>query len=237
MDNKPEQKPKKKLSKSDRIKLSIMVILIVALVVATILLMPYVLSLRDEAVREALKEYITSKGIWGVLILLGMQILQVVVAVIPGEVIEVLAGLLYGTFGGYFICTIGVLISSIAIYYTVRALGYKSVDKILGEGKLSKFKFLHNQRRLETVVFILFFIPGTPKDLLTYFVPFTNIKPLHFFIISTVARIPSIISSTFAGSSIGDGKWLQTLIIFLVIGVVGIAGIIINDKYTKKIDK
>lgn len=232
-----EKKLKHKLTKKEKTKLVVMILVIIALLVATIALMPYVLSLRDEAVRNALKEYIVSKGVWGILILLGIQILQVVVAIIPGEVIEVLAGLLYGTFGGYLICTLGVLISTIGIYYAVRALGYKSVDKMLGKGKLSKYKFLQDQRRLETLVFILFFIPGTPKDLLTYFVPFTKIKPLHFFIISTVARAPSIISSTFAGSSIGEGKWLQTVIVFLIIGVIGIVGIIVNDKFTKGIKK
>lgn len=233
------EKPKrfKNYSQKDIIKLVILAVIAISLVVATILLMPYVISLKDEAVRNSLKEYIYSKGPLGVLILLGIQVVQVVIAVIPGEVVEVISGLLYGTFYGYLICTIGVLIGSVMIYYTVRALGYAFINRIVGEGKLSRYKFLQNQKKLEVIIFILFFIPGTPKDMLTYFIPFTKIKPLHFFVISTIARIPSIISSTFAGSSIGDGKWTQTVIIFVIIGAVGLLGIIFNERFINAVKR
>jgi len=199
--------------------------------------MPWIISLKDAKARDALREFIYSKGAFGVLILLGLQVLQVVVAIIPGEAIEVLSGLLYGTFYGYVICTVGMLIGTVMIYYTVRALGIVFINKMLGEDKLSKFKFLHDEKKLEMVTFLLFFIPGTPKDLLTYFMPLTKMKPITFFVITTVARIPSIISSTFAGASIGEGKWVQTVIIFCVIGLVGIVGIIFNDKFMKSVNK
>lgn len=221
---------RKRYTKRDIIKLVGLCMFVVLLIVAAILLMPYVIQLKDEAIRDAFREYIHSKGIGGVFILLGIQVLQVVIAIIPGEVVEVLSGLLYGTWGGYLICTIGLTIGTVIIYYTVRVLGYSVITRVVDAKKLAKYKFLHNQKRLEVIVFILFFIPGTPKDMLTYFIPFTKIKPLHFFVISTIARIPSIISSTFAGSSIGDGKWVQTIIIFAVIGAVGLLGIVFNER-------
>lgn len=228
---------KSKYTKKDIIKVIILAIIAVSLMVITIKLLPYVLSLKDDDIRNNLKEYITSKGFVGVLILLGFQVLQVVVAVIPGEIVEVIAGLLYGTIGGYIVCTIGILVGSVIIYYTVRALGYKFINNITGGERFAKFKFLHDAKKLDMVIFLLFFIPGTPKDILTYFIPFTKIKPLNFFIISTIARIPSIVSSTFAGASIGDGKWGQTVIIFVVIGAIGILGILFNEKILKKFNR
>lgn len=220
--------------KTDFIKFVIFAIIIVGIVAITIELLPWMISLKDESGRDAFQEYIHSKGAFGVLFLIGVQILQVVVAFIPGEPIEVLSGLLYGTWWGYVICTIGMLIGTIMIYYTVKVLGMSFINVLTGnKSKLDKFKFLQDTKKLETLVFLLFFIPGTPKDLLTYFMPVTKMKPLTFFIIVTVARIPSIVSSTYAGASIGDGKWLQTVIIFVVIGVVSLLGIMFNDKIMK----
>lgn len=229
-------KETRKNNKKDFIKFIVFGIFILLIIGITIWLLPWIISLKDEEARATLQEFIYSKGFGGVFILLGIQILQVIVAFIPGEPIEVISGLLYGTWGGYFICTIGMLIGTVLIYYTVRLLGFSFVDKLTGGGKLNKFKFLKDTKKLEVITFILFFIPGTPKDLLTYFMPFTKIKPLSFFTIVTVARIPSIISSTFAGASIGDGKWIQSIVIFAIIGVVGILGIIFNERFVKSIN-
>lgn len=215
----------------DFIKFVVLAAVIAAMVGVTIWLLPWIISLKDEAGRDAFQEYIHSKGSWGVLILLGVQILQVVVALIPGEPIEVIAGLLYGTFGGYLICLAGMLLGTVFIFYMVKWLGASFFHDIIDESKFERFTFLKDTRRLEVITFILFFIPGTPKDILTYFMPLTRIKPLVFFTIVVVARIPSILSSTFAGASIGEGKWLQTVIIFLVIGVIGILGICFNNTF------
>ena len=75
---------------------------------------------------------------------------------------------------------------------------------------------------------ILFFIPGTPKDILTYLCPFTKIKPLHYFILSTFARIPSIVSSTLVGDTLADGSMWTAAIIFVATGVLGLIGITLN---------
>lgn len=225
---------KKKYTVKDIVKLIIFLLLVCLMIGIVLYLLPWIIALKDEPARAALQEYIHSKGIGGIAILFAIQIFQVIVALIPGEPIEVIAGLLYGTVGGYIICTIGMLIGTVIIYYTVKLLGYSFINRMVGEQKLSKYKFLQNEKRLEMITFLLFFIPGTPKDLLTYFMPFTKIKPSTFFTIVVVARLPSIISSTFAGASIGDGKWLQTVIIFCVIGFLGIIGIIYNEKFMKK---
>ncbi len=222
-----------KQNKVEFIKFVGFAVIIVILTFVTIKLFPHMLSLKDESGREAFQNYIHAKGVYGILILIGVQMLQVILAFIPGEPIEVLAGLLYGTLGGYVICTIGMLIGTVLIYYMVKLLGMGFINRLVGGGKLDKYKFLHDTKKFEMIVFFLFFIPGTPKDLLTYFMPATKIKPMTFFILVTVARIPSIISSTFAGSSIGEGKWLQTIIIFVVIGVISVIGIIFNEKIMK----
>ena len=81
-----------------------------------------------------------------------------------------------------------------------------------------------NPKKIEYIMLILFLIPGTPKDLLVYVAGLLPIKPLRFLIISTFARIPSIVSSTVAGSSIVEGNWkigvVLYALIFIVVGVI-----------------
>lgn len=223
-------------TKGDWIKFAIVAVVIALMVALTIYLIPIIATLGTEEGRAAFTKYIQENGAWGVVILEIIQITQVILAVIPGEPIEVLAGILFGTFWGYVWCTIGMLIGTVLIFYAVRFFGKRVINALADSKQLEKFKFLHDARRLEMLVFLLFFIPGTPKDILTYFMPLTKIKPLRFFVIVTVARIPSIVSSTFAGSSISEGNWMQSIIIFAVIGVIGLLGIWLNDILMKRLD-
>lgn len=87
------------------------------------------------------------------------------------------------------------------------------------------------------MIFLLFLVPGTPKDTLTYLVPLTPILPWKFFVLSALARIPSVISSTFLGSSLGSGNWVLTVAIFLLTAVIGLLGIYFNDRFMKKFKK
>lgn len=203
----------------------------------TIWCLPTILSLKDEAGREALRAYIQDKGAWGFLILSGIQMLQIVIAFIPGEPVEVVAGVLFGTFGGWAACTLGSIAGTVFVYYMVKLLGISFVGELVDLKKMERFRFLRETRRLEAVTFLLFFIPGTPKDLLTYFMPFTKIKPLSFFSIVAVARIPSIVTSTFAGASISEGKWLQTILIFAGTAGIALLGIWLNRRLEKHLQK
>ena len=90
--------------------------------------------------------------------------------------------------------------------------------------KLENSKIMKNTEKIEFIMLILFLIPGTPKDLLVYIGGLLPIKPLRFILISTFARLPSVISSTFAGENLASGDWMFSVIIyvatFVIIGVV-----------------
>ncbi len=219
---------KSKLAKI--IKIVLAVLIIAALIFAAVKLFPWFISLKDAENRDLFKQQIDSMGIWGALLFLGLQVLQIVVAVLPGEPVEIIAGMLYGTVVGMLMCLIGIFIGSAIVYGLVKLFGKNIIDKIFKKEETSKFEFLRNTEKIEMMVFILFFIPGTPKDALTYFSPLLNIKPIRFFIIATIARIPSVITSTYAGASIIAGKWWQTVIVFAISGILGILGIWIHNK-------
>lgn len=217
------------------LKRGIILLLALAAVFATIKLFPWFSALvSDASAREDLKAYITSLGWRGFFYMLGIQVLQVIVAVLPGEPVELLAGMIFGAFGGLLVCMLGLCIGTAAVFFTVRALGKDFVTKRMNNEHKGLLAFLNDSKKLELLTFILFFIPGTPKDVLTYVAPLTKISPSHFLVIATLARIPSVITSTYAGNTFINGELYKTVIMFILMGALGIAGIIINNSIMKK---
>ena len=207
--------------KKQIVKICVLAVLIIAMIVVTIILWPKVMSLRNPETREQFQQYIESLGFKGVLLMLGIVVLQIVVAFIPGEPIEVMAGFLYGTWGGLAICLIGSLIGSAIIFLLVKLLGKNWIQHVVDSEKFQKYQFLKNPTKRDSMIFLLFFIIGTPKDVLTYFAPFTGISVWRFLAIISIAKIPAIISSTMAGSSLGQGNIVKTIIIFAVAAILG----------------
>ncbi len=167
--------------------------------------------------------------------LVGLQLLQILVPVLPGEPIEFLAGMCYGTLGGMTIIFLGSFLSSFVIFFCVRKLGKNFIYTFLGKEKISKIensKLFSNPDRIELILLIIFLIPGTPKDLFIYIAGLLPIKPLHFFLISTFGRFPSIISSTFAGSKLIDGNWTLSIISYAVTFLI--SGIVLALYYKSK---
>lgn len=225
-------KKEKRLNKSLTVKLITLIVFVVLAVCCTIWLYPYIAQLNDPAVREQYKQEINNLGWEGFLIMLGIQILQVVFAVIPGEPVEIIAGLLYGGIGGLLLCLIGVFIGTVIIFYLVKLFGKPLVDCFVSPERFEKMKFLHDERRVEWLTLILFLIPGTPKDLLTYIAPLTPINAKRFFIISTVGRLPAVLTATFAGAAIYEGNYLFVLLLFAVATGLTLVGILVQRLIT-----
>ena len=208
----------------------IVMILVLALCVGLIIyLFPIIRNIATPNGQAEFKELIKQSGIKGVLILFGLELAQVLLVILPGEPLEILAGMCYGGFWGTIFLLVSVFITTTIIFYTVRKFGrefiYHAFDKEKVE-KLEKSKWFKNPKNIEYVLVILFMIPGTPKDLLVYIGGLLPIKPIRFILISTFARFPSIISSTLAGSSIIEGRWVMMLIVYVI--PLLIAGIIIT---------
>ena len=218
-----------------RIKHFLILLLVIAASILTIKLFPWFTSLvKDASARNALKEYVAALGWKGYFYMLGLQVLQVIIAVLPGEPVELLAGMIFGTFGGLLICMLGLLIGSSLVFFTIRKLGSGFAMKHMNHEHKGLLAFLNDSKKLELLTFILFFIPGTPKDMLTYIAPLTKIRPLHFLVIATLARIPSVITSTYAGQAFIDGELWKTVAMFIFMGIIGIAGVLVNNSIMDK---
>lgn len=216
-----------KLSKRNKIILFVAVIVIAVALCAFIawLCKPFISMLGDPATQLRFEEWVSSLGAAGVLVMLAIQVIQVVVAFIPGEVVQVMAGVMYGTFGGLALCLAGCVIASSIVFLLIRKFGRGFVVKLFGQEQLTRYDFLNDSSKLETLVFVLFLIPGLPKDVLTYIVPLTPIKMGSFIVLSTIARIPGMVASTLIGSSITNANWPLIVGIFAVVAVVGVLAI------------
>ena len=222
-------------------KVKIFKIILMALVVAIfigviIYLIPVIKNLSTTEGQLAFKERVSSSGIWGMAALFGFQFAQIFLIVIPGEPIEILAGMCYGGIGGLIFITISAAIITTMIVFLVRKLGRKFVYDFCSEEKIKKIensKLFKNTKKIELIMIILFMVPGTPKDLLVYIAALLPIKPLRFILISTFARFPSVISSTFAGSNLVAGNWKSIIIIYLVTFLLVGLAIFIFNKFDK----
>ena len=208
------------------IKIIALIVVILLLVIVSIQLFPLFKNITTAEGRMEFKETIENQGPKGILIILGLMIAQIFLAILPGEPVEILAGMCYGPIGGTLVILLGAFISTIIIFFAIRKFGksfiYTFSDKEKIE-KLEKSKWFANHKKLEIIFNILFFIQGTTKDLLVYIGGILPVKPLHFILISTFARFPSIITSTVIGNNILDGNWeiiITVLAITLVITAI-----------------
>ena len=120
------------------------------------------------------------------------------------------------------------------VFLFVRRFGVKAVEVFFPREKIESLRFLHNEKRLALWVFILFFIPGTPKDIMTYIVPLTPMKLSTFLLLSTVARLPSVVTSTIGGNALGTGKLTFALIVFGATALISALGILIYRRICKR---
>ena len=211
------------------------VVFIIVLIGLTVLCVPLVNRLTSEEGRAQLEAFFADNALWCVVVFLILQVLQVVVALIPGGIIQIIAGVAFGGIWGTVFSLVGVIIGTYIVFVIVRKLGAPIVEAFIDKKGIKQFSFLNDNKKLELAVFILFLIPGIPKDTLTYIAPLTKIKMPNFILLSTVARVPALVMSCVFGSSLGNGNIVTAIVMFSVIAVLGVFGILYRDKIISKV--
>ncbi|MBQ2938429.1 MAG: TVP38/TMEM64 family protein [Clostridia bacterium] len=226
----------KKISKTKIIKLITLIAIVTMLVIATVYMIPIIKQLNTTEGQVQFKEKIQESGMIGPLILFGLEIAQVLLAVLPGEPIEVLAGICFGPIWGSIFLMISVFIITCAIYFLVKKYGRKFIYEFFPKEKVNKLensKLFKDEKKIEIVMIILFLIPATPKDLLVYIGGLLPIKSSRFILISTLLRFPSIISSVIAGDNILGGEWKIGVLAYVVTFLITFIVVFIVNKIDK----
>ena len=129
---------------------------------------------------------------------------------------------------------IGAVLGGAIVVLLVRRYGIKLVEVFFPKEKIMSLRFMQDSRRLELLVFIVFMIPGTPKDLLCYAVGLTNLRMRDWLWISLVARIPSIITSTIGGNALGERNYVFAAAVFAVTLLISLGGILLYRHICRK---
>jgi uncharacterized membrane protein YdjX (TVP38/TMEM64 family) len=183
--------------------------------------------------REAMREWVHSFGGWGWLLFFLLQILQVVVFVIPGEIVQLSGGFIFGFWGGLALSTAGIAAGSAINFEMGRWLGPRFVKAILSQARYEKLEAWMGDARTFAGLIVLFFIPGIPKDLLSYMAGTGKSSFSRFLVASMVARMPGILGSTLAGSATYRGKYGIVIALAILTAVAISASILFRERLSR----
>ena len=186
---------------------------------------------------EDVEDFIAGYGHLSGLVYIVFQIFQVVISVIPGEVFQVAAGYLFGPFWGVIYAIIGCLLGEAVAFGLARVLGQGFVRLFMSEEQFIKYQERLNSNKAYTLCFILYLIPGIPKDILCYVAGASEIKFLPFLIISMVGRLPGLIGSIVMGSLVDNGNYTLAAVILGIACVAAVLGFIYRNKLSDFMDR
>ena len=187
--------------------------------------------LADPAlVREKIGEHYLLGAVAMVLI----SAVQVIVALIPGEFVEIAAGYCFGSWIGSALCLGGIVLGSCITILLVRYFGSRFVYAFYPKEKIDALPILNDPKKRNTLTFILFVIPGTPKDLLTYAIGLTDMSIPLYIALTTAARFPSVILSTLSGDAVGTKDYTAAVVFVIVTATVSGIGLLIYNAILKK---
>jgi len=186
---------------------------------------------------DKFRNYIISLGSFGSVVFIFFQILQTVIAPIPGEVIQVAGGYIYGVTFGVIYSTLGLLLGAIIAFYFTRLIGTPFIKKLINKKNSQWMADIMDSKKFSAILFIIFLVPGLPKDFLIYVAGLTPINPLKFFGILLIGRFPWLLASVSIGSNLHYGNYISTIIISLIAIVSFILGIRYKDKLISRFSK
>lgn len=165
------------------------------------------------------KEFLLAQGNSAIIAYLAIQILQVIISIIPGNILQMAAGYIFGFRIGFLTSVIGVTIGSMITFHLGRFLGQDAMKMMFGEARFSKFMEKCNSKRGFIILFILNLIPGGPKDLLCYVAGVSNMRFSVFITVVMAARIPALCASILFGKFVDAENYTGVVIMVVVVAV------------------
>jgi uncharacterized membrane protein YdjX (TVP38/TMEM64 family) len=154
-----------------------------------------VLSHSDRLVR-----WLRAPGARGALLCIAAQFIQVVIFAIPGEIVQFAVGYVFGIWKGAAYSVAGIMLGTAFNFYFAQLVGRPVVARLIGNATLEKVDRLLNSTRGKSAIFLLFLLPGTPKDAMCYGAGLSDLNLWEFVVISNVARFPSLMASLVLGA-------------------------------------
>lgn len=186
-----------------------------------------------DEINKLLKQYKTAS----IFIYIGLQIFQIIVSVLPGQALQFAAGYAYQFWLGFLFSLIGVAMGTVITFYLARFLGKDALYVIFGEEKFTRFVHTLNSKRSYMVLFVIFLIPGIPKDLFTYAAGVSEIRIIPFLFLSLIGRSPAMIGSIMMGNMFYNGSYIGLITLGVIAIVLFIAGLTHRNNLVKWSDQ
>lgn len=183
---------------------------------------------------KKIKDIIMAYGSYSVVAFLVMQAVQVIIFFIPGEVIQIAGGYVFGIVYGSLYSLIGITAGSAIAYGVSWIFGKPLINKIVAEKHIVFFDRVSNLGNINQIVFFLYLVPGIPKDVLAYICGISDISFKNFILYSTLGRIPAIIVSAYFGSSMYGSNYKVLIFIAVIMIILFAAGILKGEKFITK---
>lgn len=190
---------------------------------------------RDYILEPALlRDRIGEHYLLGAAVLVLISAVQVMVALIPGEFVEIAAGYVFGSWIGSLLCLLGIVLGSCATILLVRRFGARLVYTFYPKEKIDALPIINDPPKRNLLTFLLFVIPGTPKDLFTYAIGLTDMSIPLYIALTTAARFPSVILSTLSGDAVGTKDYRMAIIFVIVTAIVSGVGVLIYKIFSRR---
>jgi uncharacterized membrane protein YdjX (TVP38/TMEM64 family) len=171
---------------------------------------------------QQLQTWLHTLGTWAWPVFIGLQIAQVVVFWIPGEVVQIAGGMVFGVWEGTALSLLGIAAGSLTAFLLARYLGKARMEKWLANQGFHRFQAVIHHPRLDLILGGVFLLPFLPKDIFCYLAGLSDVKPWRFFWVTTLARVPSLLLSSWVGDLAVHGLGMLFLGVVLVSTVVGL---------------
>ena len=186
-----------------------------------------------EEIDLLLKQYKTAS----IFAYIGLQVLQIIVSVLPGQALQFAAGYAYGFWVGFLLSLAGIAIGTVITFYLARLLGKGALHVIFGEEKFNRFVHTLNSKRSFILLFVIFLIPGIPKDIFTYAAGVSEFRIRSFLLLSLIGRTPAMMGSIMMGSMFYNGSYFGLIALGIAAVILFIAGILNRDKLMRWTDR
>lgn len=181
---------------------------------------------------EALTAWIGRLGVWGPLGIILAEILQVLLAPIPGQVVGLVAGYLYGPWRGALLCLAGLALGTWLAAGLARQLGRPLLERWTRPDLLARLD-AYSQRRGALALFLIFLLPFLPDDLCCLLAGLTPLRLGEIVILALIGRAPGVLASTLLGAYARSLAWWQ----LLILGGISLALALLFWRYQKPLEQ
>ena len=220
-----------KLNNRSVVKLGILILIIIVIIIVGIKAAPWLFEHARNP--EYIRNYLAGFGNVGFLVYMLIQIIQVVIVIIPGDIVSACGGFVYGIPLGFILSYTGLIIGSVIVFYISRIFGYELVSKLFAEDKIEKISEILNSTKGTVGLFIICCIPFIPKDIMMYIAGLTPVKASRLFLIYGISRVPSVLIWVSIGANAYDKDTTGLIITISIMVIMIILLYLLNRFYHK----